>query len=416
MNYKLLPAKSSHARAWQLALRSVTKRPGQRRTTVRGNASVAWLALLLSLASGGFLAWQQLLGPLASEVAGPAKAISNTASVQVAKTPPPSVLEIAEPDLDQPEPTDTRGLSSRLARLEDRMPAAIAALETEQNRTSQARAERDQLNALYQRSLRDTTSQALFDVEALLVQASRQLVGSTDFQASISLLNAARERLGRLETPALEGLINAVEQDRETLLAMGERSLVQAADALQRLASSLDDLPLQSARQGVPAQTGVSAPSTSVAPTTSDVDSLVEGDKTWWQNLVQSSSKLVTLPDTAQTGDLIRMTEVGQSDLALMPTSAGYFVVQNLRLRLLSARLLLLIHDRGGFEADRLRSQTWLIEHFEASDPQVVAAIALLQELSSLGQPPAIASLAHSTKALSLARSAVVSESTEVKQ
>ena len=394
---------------------------------VRGSASVAWLALLLSLAALGLLFWQTG-GSLLSAIAPGANApVENSASVDTAAGPEAAAASapVAAAAVDTEMQTRQHELSQRLARLEDQVPAALGDIEAARAAQQKLLEENRQLSAVIGQQLADTDALVLLDVEYLLAQATRELAVSANLQGPLSLLVAAHERAARAASPALAPLLDALEQDREQLQIAAERSVVQAADDLQRLAATLESLPMQDGRslatlaggQGGAAAPAGNAPaaeaavSAANAQTSTPTTEPAASEDKWWQRLARSSAELVSLPDQASDQSLVRITEVGKHDLNLMPVGARYLIVQNLRLRLLGARLSLLMHDRAGFAADLKRASQWLAEHFDQTDARVPEALAMLQALAPMGEAGNQLSLARSTDALQSVRTTLSSAS-----
>src|SRR5919204_645220 len=68
----------------------------------------------------------------------------------------------------------------------------------------------------------------------------------------------------------------------------------------------------------------------------------------------------------------------------LLPPSQAYFVRENLRLRLLNARLSLLARDESGYREDLRAAAAWLQRYFDARSKQTAEAAAQLKQLSGI--------------------------------
>jgi uroporphyrin-3 C-methyltransferase len=82
--------------------------------------------------------------------------------------------------------------------------------------------------------------------------------------------------------------------------------------------------------------------------------------------------------------DLIRIQRVESEEVPLVAPSQQFFLRENLRLRLLSARIALLARDETSFRADLRSSQDWLKRYFDARDKQVGGALTALKQLSDM--------------------------------
>jgi uroporphyrin-3 C-methyltransferase len=67
----------------------------------------------------------------------------------------------------------------------------------------------------------------------------------------------------------------------------------------------------------------------------------------------------------------------------LLSPDQSYFVRENIKLHILTARVALLQHDEITYKADLLTTKNWLNSHFDLRDTDAKSAIATIQELSS---------------------------------
>ena len=80
---------------------------------------------------------------------------------------------------------------------------------------------------------------------------------------------------------------------------------------------------------------------------------------------------------------LIVVRQVGNPEPPLLPPSQAYFVRENLRLRLLNARLSLLTRDEAGYREDLRTAQRWIQRYFDPRSKQTADALNQLKQLSS---------------------------------
>ena len=72
--------------------------------------------------------------------------------------------------------------------------------------------------------------------------------------------------------------------------------------------------------------------------------------------------------------DLLRIRVAETREVPLLAPEQSYFLRENLRLKLLSARLALLARDESAFRADLRTAAEWLDQYFDASVKPVIAA------------------------------------------
>jgi uroporphyrin-3 C-methyltransferase len=80
---------------------------------------------------------------------------------------------------------------------------------------------------------------------------------------------------------------------------------------------------------------------------------------------------------------LVRIQRLEREEMPLLSPSQIFFVRENLRLRLMSARVALLAHDGDSFKADTRDAVEWLQRYFDTSDRKVVQALTMLKQLAA---------------------------------
>jgi uncharacterized protein HemX len=78
----------------------------------------------------------------------------------------------------------------------------------------------------------------------------------------------------------------------------------------------------------------------------------------------------------------------------------SFFLRENLRLRLLAARLALLARDERSFKADIQAASAWLRQYFDLQSKPVQAALATLAQHAALAMPGEMPDLAASIDAV----------------
>ena len=91
---------------------------------------------------------------------------------------------------------------------------------------------------------------------------------------------------------------------------------------------------------------------------------------------------------------LVVVRKVESPEPPLLAPSQAYFVRENLKLRLLNARVALLSRDEAGHREDLRVAQNWIRRYFDARAKAAQNALAQLKQLSSASvsfEPPSIA-------------------------
>ncbi|HEX8956438.1 MAG TPA: uroporphyrinogen-III C-methyltransferase, partial [Burkholderiaceae bacterium] len=80
---------------------------------------------------------------------------------------------------------------------------------------------------------------------------------------------------------------------------------------------------------------------------------------------------------------LIRVRTIESPDALLLSPSQSYFARENLKLRLLNARLALLSRNEGAFRSDMIAAQDEIAKYFDTRARQTQVAQALLKQVQS---------------------------------
>ncbi len=221
------------------------------------------------------------------------------------------------------------------------------------------------LEALYQELSRNRDEWALADIDQILSIASQQLQLSGNVKAALIAMEAADSRLQRLDKPQFIGLRKAINKDIERLKALPFVDTVGISLRLDELIGEVDGLPL--AFEAKP-KAERAAPKEKAAGG-------------WWAQLGWE-----TWQDIKQ---LIQVRRMDQPDAPpLLPPSQAYFLRENLKLRLLTARIALLQRDEASYKADLKAAQEWLTRYFDTDSKATQAALATLRQLA--GSPISI--------------------------
>ncbi|MDD5179959.1 MAG: uroporphyrinogen-III C-methyltransferase [Gallionellaceae bacterium] len=233
--------------------------------------------------------------------------------------------------------------------------AKVALLEA---RYAEAQNQRAALETLYQElsSSRDET--VLAQVEQMLLIAGQQLQLSANVKAALIAMQQADEYLKRMDRASMNGLRKAISRDMDKLRVLPNVDVPGINLHLDNLIAAVDTLPLaQDIR--VPQEAGTPA---SVAPAGSG-----------WQKLLHEIWE--------EAKHLVRIENVEKHELPLLPPTQIFFLRENLKLRLLSARLALLAHDEASFRHDLQAAQEWVARYFDAKSTQGALAVTTLQKM-----------------------------------
>jgi len=103
---------------------------------------------------------------------------------------------------------------------------------------------------------------------------------------------------------------------------------------------------------------------------------------------------------------LVRIRDLEGQDAPLLAPAQSYFLRENLKLRLLSARVALLARDEPSFRDDLKASQAWIAKYYDARAKPTVAALATLKQIADTPVAIAVPDINASLAAVRTARAA----------
>jgi len=211
------------------------------------------------------------------------------------------------------------------------------------------------LEALYKELAQGRDAWALAEIEQVLLSAAQQLQMTGNVRAAIIALEGADTRLQRLDKPQFTALRRAVATDLANLRAAPALDEVGASARIEALVARHAQWPL------VSAQVAETAP----APRAVSVAHL--GQELW-----------------DELKRLVQIRRIEGNEAVLLPPDQAYFLRENLRLRLLSARLALIARDEAAYHADLRAARDTLSRYFNVRDAGVAAALKEIHRLDSL--------------------------------
>jgi uncharacterized protein HemX len=228
-------------------------------------------------------------------------------------------------------------------------------------RVAESQSQQVALEALYQDLSRNRDEWQLAEIEQVLTIASQQLQLAGNVRAALLALQLAEARLARAERPQFLPIRRALSQDIERLKSLPALDLAGMSMRLDRLVAQVDAMPLAFEERGERAGAAKQA-----APA---------GERGFWSRLGAEV--------WGELRQLVVVRKLNEPEPPLLPPSQAYFLRENLRLRLLNARLTLLTRDEAGYREDLRAAQAWIGRYFDPQSRQTTDALAQLKELSS---------------------------------
>jgi uroporphyrin-3 C-methyltransferase len=302
----------------------------------RGAGVLAWIAILIAIAAAA-LGWydaRRRIDVSQSEVAQRLRDVEAQAR--------------AARELAQQTQEALRESQAKLAKLDSRL--------------GELQGQKQALESLYQDLSRNRDEVLLAEIEQVLTIASQQLRLSGNVHAALLALQFADNRLARAESPQLLPVRRAIAHDIERLSAAPTLDLPGLSMRIDRLVEAVDGLPLAFEERAAPEPAGA-------VPAGAESEGFFArlGAQVW-----------------SELRKLVVLRKVESPAPPLLPPSQTYFLRENLRLRLLDARLSLLMRDEAGYRGDLRAAQAWLKRYFDLHSTRTEDALAQLAQLSSI--------------------------------
>jgi uroporphyrin-3 C-methyltransferase/uroporphyrinogen III methyltransferase/synthase len=248
-----------------------------------------------------------------------------------------------------------------------------------ENRQTEAQSQQAALEQMYQDISKNRDEWALSEIEQVLSTASQQLQLAGNVQGALIALQNADRSLSRSDKPQFITIRRAIARDIEKLKALPSVDQPGIALRLDNVISQIDSLPLLSDEK--PAEP-IAPPRTNAAGTHADGKTGAPAERTLGQRVTETwrNWSHEMWDDIRQ---LIRVRTVDNPDALMLSPSESYFVRENLKLRLLNARLALLSRNEGTFRDDLNTAQQQLVKYFDTKARSTQAAQALLRQVQA---------------------------------
>jgi uroporphyrin-3 C-methyltransferase len=243
---------------------------------------------------------------------------------------------------------------------QDTVKDSAARLSLVETRLGEVALQRSQLEELIQSLSRSRDENLVVDIESALRMAQQQTQLTGSFEPLLAALKSAQARLQRAAQPRLAPVLRALEKDIERL------STAQVFD-LPGLLIKLDE--------GVALVDGLVLANQAL-PNSAMNRSLAEAQQTpapsWWvAGLTQFADQLK---------GLVRVSRIESPEAALLSPEQGFFLRENLKLKLLNARLGLLARQKDAARADLASAAITVRRYADASSRKTVQMLQLLEQ------------------------------------
>ena len=299
-----------------------------------GGGPMVAIALLLALAAAGFSAWQAY------------ESRRGAAELELELARKLAEIETIG--------SDSRRLSTGARDIARDAEARLGPLEA---RLVSMQNQKLALESLYQELSLSRDEWTLAEVEQILLVASQQLQLARNVTAALIALEAADARLARSDRPQLTELRRVIAEDIERLKASPFVDVTGIGIKLEHIIASIDEMPL----------------AMETRPAVVD-DAEAESATSGWRSMISEV--------WIDVRSLVRIERVDSPVGPLLVPDQAFFLRENVKLRLLGARLALLARDEISYKADLAAATAWLTRYYDANSKSVGSSIETLDQLA----------------------------------
>ncbi len=294
---------------------------------------------------------------------------------------------------------DSAGVANEaraLARQAEEVSRELAArLTLQETRVNEVSLQRTQLEELMQSLSRSRDDNLVVDLDATLRLAQQQAEFTGSGEALLAALRSADQRLQRAAQPRLAPVQRAIARDMQRIQAASLTDVPTLLGRLDELTRLADELPVanallspgaaNAAARAAP-QPAASAPASrasAVRPAASAPNPAAEAGGfdlfasldpgRWFQGTVDAVRE--------EARKLLRVSRIDQPEAALMSPEQSFFLRENLKLRLLNARLALLSRQNETARSDLTAASAWLAKYFDPASRKTQTAVQLLGQV-----------------------------------
>ncbi len=251
---------------------------------------------------------------------------------------------------------EARAMAKQAQELARETAARQAVLDT---RLGEVALQRAQVEELVQSMSRSRDENMLVDIEAALRLALQQAQVTGSVEPLLAAMRSADQRLERGGQPRLSRVRAAVVRDIDRIKAASVTDVPGLLTRLDELVRQVDELPLANA-------VGARAP----ASTPRAVNAV---NASWWEQALGNVQE--------EARGLVRVSRIDQPEAVLVAPEQAFFVRENVKLKLLNARLALLSRQTDSARADVAGAGVAVKKYFDASSRKTQLVLTQLQQV-----------------------------------
>ena len=277
------------------------------------------------------------------------------------------------------------GLAKNAQDLANETAARVALLDT---RLSEVALQRSQLEELMQSLTRSRDENMVVDIESALSLAQQQAELTGSVQPMLAALHSAQKRLSKVAQPRLAPVLRALQTDIDRIQSVSVTDTPSLLNKLDELVVLVEELPLLNA---------VGANSRAAPAPSKPLGNV------WEQAWRQAQWSVLANSVWAELSSLVRVSRIDQPEAVLLTPEQSFFARENLKLRLLNARLGLLARQTTASRNDLQWAERDMHRFFDMTGRKGITALSLLNQTQNQMRQFDMPRLDHSLAALATA-------------
>jgi len=243
---------------------------------------------------------------------------------------------------------------ARLA--EERSVQAMSKSELLEQKLAQSRDQQENLETLYKELTNSREERTIAEIEQLLIIANQQLQLAGNIRPALLALQTAYSRLQQIETSQAALLRKTVLDDIQHLQNLPQANIAALNLELEALAHTVDVIPLVSDRhpETLPVKPG--------------------NETNAWRRLAREIWKDIK--------SLVRLERIDRPEPPLLTPEQTFFLRENVKLRLLMARIALLQQDEKSYRHNMESAAEWIKQHFDVTAPETLKVLSRIRGLA----------------------------------
>ena len=278
--------------------------------------------------------------------------------------------------------------------------AKVGLLESKQ---VEAQSQQLALEQLYQDLSKNRDEWALSEIEQVLSTASQQLQLAGNVSGALIALQNADRSLSRSDKPQFITIRRAIAKDMEKLKALPIVDSVGVAVRIDNVIAQVDTLPMLSdEKPTLPAAAPrkLPRPDLVLKANKGGKEAPAPAQPNPWLQSIEDTWNSWSSEMWVDVRQLIRVRTVDTPDALMLSPSQAYFLRENLKLRLLNARMALLSRNEAAFRSDLIAAQDAVTKYFDTRAKATQTVQALLRQVQGSNLAIEMPTLADSLNAV----------------